>query len=99
MTQFRWQDSVPPQAPRFDIGSYGPHAPTSTKREVLEMSGNKPTDLSRRVFMVTTALTALSFGVLWTQDGSAAGELNVRVTGAQDPTLIFVHGFAPPNAT
>jgi hypothetical protein len=63
------------------------------------MSGNKPTDLSRRVFMVTTALTALSFGVLWTQDGSAAGELNVRVTGAQDPTLIFVHGFAPPNAT
>jgi pimeloyl-ACP methyl ester carboxylesterase len=44
--------------------------------------------------MLTTALAAVSSGVFWTQDGSAAGELNVRVTGAQDPTLIFVHGFA-----
>ena len=58
------------------------------------MSGNMPTDLSRRVFMVTTAFAALSSSVFWTQAGSAAGELNVRVTGAQDPTLIFVHGFA-----
>jgi pimeloyl-ACP methyl ester carboxylesterase len=58
------------------------------------MSGNMPTDPSRRVFVFTTALAALSSGVLWTQDGFAAGELNVRVTGAQDPTLIFVHGFA-----
>jgi pimeloyl-ACP methyl ester carboxylesterase len=58
------------------------------------MPGNMPTDLSRRGFMVTTALAALSSGVFWTQEGLAAGELNVRVTGAQDPTLIFVHGFA-----
>jgi len=58
------------------------------------MSGSMPTDLSRRAFMATTTLAALSSGVLWTQDGAVAGELNVRVTGAQDPTLIFVHGFA-----
>jgi pimeloyl-ACP methyl ester carboxylesterase len=44
--------------------------------------------------MFTTALAALSSGVLWPQDGSTAGELNVRITGLQDPTLIFVHGFA-----
>ena len=63
------------------------------------MPGNLPTDPSRRVFIATTALAALSSGVFWTEEADATGELNVRVTGAQDPTLIFVHGFAPPNAT
>ena len=48
------------------------------------MSGSMPTDLSRRAFMATTTLAALSSGVLWTQDGprqvSSTSELPVLKT-------------------
>lgn len=51
--------------------------------------------LSRRSFIAAT--TAMATGIwapraAWAQSGK--GSINFRVTGDQDPTLLFVHGFA-----
>ena len=49
--------------------------------------------LSRRSFIAGTIGTAATWALpAWAQ--SAKGNVNFRVTGAQDPTLLFVHGFA-----
>ncbi len=56
----------------------------------------KRTDLSRRSFIVAGAgVTAASIWELpAARAESGKGNINFRVVGAQDPTLIFVHGFA-----
>jgi pimeloyl-ACP methyl ester carboxylesterase len=50
--------------------------------------------LSRRSFIAATIATAAGTWVppAWAQSGK--GNVNFRVTGTQDPTLLFVHGFA-----
>lgn len=49
--------------------------------------------LSRRSFIAATIATAGAWALpAWAQ--SAKGNINFRVVGAQDPTLLFVHGFA-----
>jgi pimeloyl-ACP methyl ester carboxylesterase len=51
--------------------------------------------LSRRAFLAGTAVAAAS-GWAWpaAHGQTAKGNINFRVTGSQDPTLVFVHGFA-----
>src|ERR1051325_3533508 len=49
--------------------------------------------LSRRSFIAVTLGTAATWALpAWAQ--SAKGNVNFRVTGSQDPTVLFVHGFA-----
>src|ERR1051326_1777161 len=49
--------------------------------------------LSRRAFIALALGTAATWALpAWAQ--SAKGNVNFRVTGSQDPTLLFVHGFA-----
>jgi pimeloyl-ACP methyl ester carboxylesterase len=49
--------------------------------------------LSRRSFIAATIATAGTWALpTWAQPGK--GNINFRVTGTQDPTLLFVHGFA-----
>jgi pimeloyl-ACP methyl ester carboxylesterase len=52
------------------------------------------TDLSRRSFMAATAAVALAPGLARPARADDVGGINYRVTGAQEPTLVFVHGFA-----
>jgi len=51
--------------------------------------------LSRRSFVAATMVTAAG---MWASRAARAqptqGNINFRVTGSQDPTLLFVHGFA-----
>src|SRR5580704_13284642 len=56
----------------------------------------KRTDLSRRSFIIGgAAVTAASVWDLPSARAqSSKDHVNFRVVGAQDPTLIFVHGFA-----
>ena len=57
------------------------------------VDANKRTGLSRRSFIAAGAGLALARG--WMPlPAQAAPAVNIRVTGTQDPTLIFVHGFA-----
>lgn len=57
---------------------------------------NKRTNLSRRTFILAGA--ACVFTARWTpfpaQGQPVAGNINFRVTGTQNPSVIFVHGFA-----
>ena len=51
--------------------------------------------LSRRAFLAGTAVIAAGGWSLPAAHGQAGkGNINFRVTGTQDPTLLFVHGFA-----
>jgi pimeloyl-ACP methyl ester carboxylesterase len=51
--------------------------------------------LSRRAFLAGTAIAAAGAWALPAAHGQVAkGNVNFRVTGSQDPTLLFVHGFA-----
>ena len=51
--------------------------------------------LSRRSFIAGTVLTVAGGWALPAAHAqSAGGNVNFRVTGSQDPTLLFVHGFA-----
>ncbi len=55
----------------------------------------KPGILSRRSFTAGGAAIALATGYGWRiADAAGAGNLNSKVVGTQEPTLIFVHGFA-----
>jgi pimeloyl-ACP methyl ester carboxylesterase len=57
------------------------------------MAHREKQHLSRRSFIAGTIGTAAAWALpAWAQ--SAKGNVNFRVTGAQDPTLLFVHGFA-----
>lgn len=56
---------------------------------------HKRPDLSRRSFVAGTVVMAASRWALAAAHAeSGKDNINVRVVGAQDPTLIFVHGFA-----
>jgi pimeloyl-ACP methyl ester carboxylesterase len=51
--------------------------------------------LSRRAFIAGTAVAVAGGWALPAAYGQASkGNFNFRVTGSQDPTLVFVHGFA-----
>jgi pimeloyl-ACP methyl ester carboxylesterase len=51
--------------------------------------------LSRRAFIAGIAIAAAGGWALPAAHGQVAkGNVNFRVTGSQDPTLVFVHGFA-----
>jgi pimeloyl-ACP methyl ester carboxylesterase len=58
------------------------------------MAHQEKQHLSRRSFIAGTVATAAGTWALpaWAQSGK--GNVNFRVTGGQDPTLLFVHGFA-----
>jgi pimeloyl-ACP methyl ester carboxylesterase len=56
---------------------------------------DKRLHLSRRSFLAGTVLAAAGGWALPSaQAQSAKGNINFRVVGSQDPTLLFVHGFA-----
>src|SRR5262249_47184995 len=56
---------------------------------------NRPTDLSRRTFILAGAAGVLAargaFSLAYAQP--TAGTINFRVTGTQSPSVIFVHGY------
>lgn len=59
------------------------------------MAQHEKQHLSRRSFMAGTMVAAAgSFGSTGALAQSAPGNINFRVTGSEDPTLLFVHGFA-----
>ncbi len=59
------------------------------------MAHHDNSHLSRRSFLAATMATAAG---VWAPSAvhaqSGKGNINFRVTGSQDPTLLFVHGFA-----
>jgi pimeloyl-ACP methyl ester carboxylesterase len=55
------------------------------------MAHRERQNLSRRSFIAATIATAAGG---WALPAWAQGNINFRVTGSQDPTLLFVHGFA-----
>jgi pimeloyl-ACP methyl ester carboxylesterase len=55
----------------------------------------KPPHLSRRSFLAATIVTAAGgWALRGARAQSAKGNINFRVVGSRDPTLLFVHGFA-----
>jgi pimeloyl-ACP methyl ester carboxylesterase len=59
------------------------------------MQQEKHLDLSRRSFMAGTAIAIASgWGLPMAHAQTPKNGVNFRVTGTQEPTLIFVHGFA-----
>ena len=59
------------------------------------MAHREKRHLSRRAFVAgTIAVAASGWALPGARAQSAKGNVNFRVTGSQDPTLLFVHGFA-----
>ena len=58
------------------------------------MAHSEKQHLSRRAFIAATMAAASGWALPGARAQSAKGNVNFRVTGSQDPTLLFVHGFA-----
>ena len=59
------------------------------------MTHREKQHLSRRAFVAGTAFAVAGGWALPAAHGQAAkGNINFRVTGSQDPTLVFVHGYS-----
>jgi pimeloyl-ACP methyl ester carboxylesterase len=75
------------------IGKPGQEEEAMKSKWTSMLEQEKRTDLSRRSFIIGGAAVAVA-SVPSARAQSGKGDVNFRVVGAQDPTLIFVHGFA-----